>query len=876
MADNSSVQKAPWYALTADQVTEQLGADKDNGLSTDIAEKRLLENGPNQIQQRSRQSIGSLLLAQFKDFMIIVLFFAALISGLVGQMTDTLVILIIIFLNGIIGFIQAYRADRAVAALADMATTDCVVKRDGKIRHLDPRQCVPGDIMMLEAGNTVPADLRLLDLQELGVNESALTGESVAVNKTTAPLEGDDLALGDRINMAFKGTQVVKGRASGIVVATGGHTELGRIAGLMEGGDTLTPLQRRLSRFGKRLAWLVLAVCAAIFVAGVLRGEPLLLMFLTAVSLAVAAIPEALPAVISISLALGARKMVSKEALVRNLPAVETLGSVTYVCTDKTGTLTENRMRLEKYWLNGDVASAMPAQRKHNESWRRLGVALSVSNDVTEAPEDALLGDPTEVALYQAAQKYGFDKSHLKREFPRVGELPFDSQRQCMSTFHKEEDHFVQFVKGSPEAVLSLCVHSMGKQKPQKLDHAQVTEAAERLAEEGHRVLAVAWKPHRKLPEKLDETELTFLGLVALMDPPRLRVPEAVAQCKEAGVTPVMITGDHPATAKAIAVRVGIADKDAKVLTGTDLNEMDDKMLQQQVASAHIYARVTPQQKIRIVEALQARGEYVAMTGDGVNDAPALKRAEIGVAMGKRGTDVAREASDLVLLDDNFATIVAAIREGRRIYDNIRKFIRYTMTSNSGELWTLSLAPFFGLPTPLLPIHILWINLVTDGLPGLALALEKEEQSIMKRPPRPPQESIFSRGMGWQILVVGLLIGGLSLFSQAWALNNNSHWQTMVFTVLTFSQLVNALAVRSESVSLFRVGILSNPWLLSSVLLTVVLQLMIIYLPFFNSLFHTQPLNMFELIFCFSLPLLVLVVIEIEKLLFHKEKTRKN
>jgi Ca2+-transporting ATPase len=594
----------------------------------------------------------------------------------------------------------------------------------------------------------------------------------------------------------------------------------------------------------------VLAICAVIFLIGWLRGEPWLLMLLTAISLAVAAIPEALPAVVSVALALGARRMSLQRALLRNLPAVETLGSVTYICADKTGTLTQNRMRAERFFIHGKWLDAIPSD------YALFGQALALNNDVEDGR-----GEPTEVALFEAAQAHGYDKRALALQMPRIAELPFDSQRKSMSTLHRAGEGVVMFCKGAPEKLLPLC---------QSVDQQALLQEAEVLAAEGYRVLAVARRALTEIPAVMAaeqvERELEFLGLVALIDPPRDEVPQAVQDCLSAGITPVMITGDHPATALAIAKRLGIAASETELISGQQLAQLKEEELQQRVRTLRVYARVSPAQKIRIVEALQQVGEFCAMTGDGVNDAPALKKADIGVAMGEKGTDVAREAADMVLLDDNFATIAKAVREGRRIFDNIRKFIKYTMTSNSGEIWVLFLAPFLGLPVPLLPIHILWINLVTDGLPGLALTAEPAERGIMQRPPRPPDETIFAGGM-WQDMVwVGLLIGAVSLAAQAWAYENgNTHWQTMVFTVLTFAQLANVMAIRSESESLWSQGLFTNLPLLGAVVLTVILQLAVIYLPGLNLIFKTQALSLAELAICFLLPLIVLLAVEGEK-----------
>jgi Ca2+-transporting ATPase len=858
----------PWHTLTAEAALAAL-ASTAGGLSGDEAAGRLLRLGPNRLTEARARGPWRMLLDQFRDFMILVLLAAAAISGFIGDVTDTLVILLIVLLNAVIGFVQEYRAERAIAALKALAAPSAQVRRSGQTLILPSADLVPGDIVLLEAGNAVPADLRLLEVVRLRVDESALTGESLPVDKLTAALTQADLPLGDQRNLAFKGTLVAAGRGMGVVIATGMSTELGRIANLLQSTtEARTPLQQRLAAFGTRLAWVVLGICTLLFAAGLLRGEEPLLMLLTAISLAVAAIPEALPAVVTVALGLGAHRLVRQQALIRKLPAVETLGSVTFICSDKTGTLTENRMRVEALHVQGDQHSRPPADAAVREPWRGLLTALALCNDARRDHSGELLGDPTETALYDCAVRAGLDPAELRAEAPRLVELPFDSERARMATLHAAPGGgAVAFVKGAPENLLPLCVAEGRLDGVAPLDSAAWLEAASRMAAEGLRVLAVAQRRLSAAPDDPLQLEqgLELLGLVGLLDPPRAEAAAAVAQCKLAGITPVMITGDHPATALAIARRLGISDAGG-VLTGTELGVLAPGALRAAVAQTRVYARVAPEQKIHIVQALQARGEFVAMTGDGVNDAPALRAAGIGVAMGRGGTDVAREAAHMVLLDDNFATIVAAVREGRRIFDNIRKFIKYTMTSNSGEIWTIFLAPFLGLPIPLLPIHILWINLVTDGLPGLALSVEREERGVMRRPPRPPRESIFAHGMWQHILWVGLLMGGLSLLTQAWALHiGSAHWQSMVFTVLTLSQMGHALAIRSERDSLFLLGPASNPALLAAVLLTFGLQMATLYVPALNPIFHTAPLSAGELAMCLLLSSGVFIAVEIEK-----------
>ncbi len=861
----------PWHTLTAEAVASALQVTPAAGLSEGEAASRLVRHGANILPEGKQRGALSIFLSQFADVMILVLLLAAGISMALGEFQDALAIVVIVALNAAIGFFQETRSERAIAALRSMATPSVRVRRGGEIRSLPSDRVVPGDVVLLEAGNIVPADLRLTDTAHLRIAEAALTGESHPSEKAVQALAVAEIALGDRSNMAYKGTIVTYGRGSGVVVATGLATELGRIATLLaDAKESRTPLQERLARFGGRLTVALLAICALVFVAGILRGEPLLLMFMTAVSLAVAAIPEALPAVVAISLAIGASRLVRQHALVRRLPAVETLGSITYICADKTGTLTQNRMQAEAFYAAGSATPALST-----ETWQNLFRALALNSDASLSQSGQASGDPTEIALLEAASHHGAERTTLEQATPRVAEIPFDAERKCMTTLHRAEQGFIAYTKGAPEAVLALCATQLDANGQNPLASLAWQQQAETMAQAGLRVMAIAMRRLASLPDDLNsaETGLTVLGLVGLMDPPRREAHHAVAECQTAGITPVMITGDHRATAIAIARQLGIISGSGNdgVLTGTQLAALSDAELRTQVESVRVYARVDPAQKIRIVQALQANGEYVAMTGDGVNDAPALKAANIGVAMGKGGTDVAREAAHMVLLDDNFATIVHAVREGRRIYDNIRKFIKYIMTGNSGELWVILLAPFLGLPLPLLPIHILWINLVTDGLPGLALAIEPFERNIMQRPPRPPNESIFSHGMWQHIVWFGLLMGGVTLATQGWAYQTgDAHWQSMVFTVLTLSQLGHVLAVRSERESVFAIGLCSNRPLIHVLVGTVLLQMATLYVPALNPIFHTQPLGAGELAACLLVSSVVFWGVEVEKWLIRK------
>lgn len=870
-----------WHTLSANEVALQLETNQQSGLSAAQVTERIAQHGPNALHEKRRRSPWRMLLDQFTEFMIMVLIVAAMISGFVGDVGDTIFIIVIVILNAVVGFVQEFRAERAMAALKRMSEASARVLRDGEVQTVNASELVPGDIVLLEAGNVVPADFRLVEAAQLRIDESALTGESVAVEKQIHPISVAEAPLGDKTCLAYKGTIVTYGRGRGLVIATGMQSELGKIATLLsEGDDSKTPLQKRLAGFGKWISVAALTVCVMVFVIGITRGEPLLLMFMTSVSLAVAAIPSALPAVVTISLALGAHKMVKQHALIQSLPAVETLGSVTFICSDKTGTLTQNKMHVTLLYANGTYADNEQCKAFKNEAasveninnpWPVFFQALALSNDAHLDSHSKIQGEPTEAALLRAAQEAGWHKATLEQETPRLKELAFDSQRKCMTTFHHAADGVIAYSKGSPESLVAKCTRILISSGEQAIDQTALLQQAETMAANGLRVLAFAYRKWDTLPDSEQpddlERDLIFLGFAGLIDPPRSEAKEAVSLCKSAGITPVMITGDHPATARAIASQLGIlADAGGRVMTGAELANLDQRAFEAEVELVRVYARVDPAQKIKIVRALQDKGEIVAMTGDGVNDAPALKAADIGIAMGKGGTDVAREAARMVLLDDNFATIVNAIRYGRRLYDNIRKFVRYAVTTNSAEVLTIFLAPFLGLPIPLLPTHILWINLVTDGLPALALTAEPAERGVMQRPPRPPQESLFSHGMWQHMIWVGLLMAGLTLFAQAWAYHTgSSHWQTMAFTVITLSQLGHVMAIRSEKESLFSMGIFSNKPLAIAVVVTFLLQMATIYVPAFNPIFKTEPLSMNELVVCLALSSVVFIAVEIEK-----------
>jgi P-type Ca2+ transporter type 2C len=869
---------APWHESASD-ACKRLGVNPRTGLDPLEAARRLTRGGPNTLPAPQHRSLARMMVGQLTEFMVLLLLASAVVAGLLGELQDIAAIVAIVVLNAALGVVQEYRAERALAALRALAAPRAWVRRGGELGPVPAVDLVRGDVVALEAGNVVPADLRLLETAGLRLDEATLTGESHPVDKSPAPLPDVELPLGERHNMAYKGTVVTAGRGLGAVVATGTATELGRIASMLRRDRPVrTPLQRRLAQLGQRLSVAVFALCAVIFGVGLLAGEQPGRMLLTAVSLAVAALPEALPAVVTISLALGARRMARRHALIRRLPAVEALGSVTHICADKTGTLTVNRMRVDTLYVDGRIAPGNAAG-PDREPWSSLFTALAVSNDARWVPPRSPEGDPTEIALLVAAAHAGREKAVLEARLPRIGELPFASERGKMTTLHRREGEgegegegdVIVFTKGAPEAVLPGCVNRVSEGGPVPLEPAAILAAAEQMARRGDRVLAVACRrlaaPPEAVSSALVETDQSFLGLVGLQDPPRAEAKAAVADCQSAGIRVIMITGDHPATARAIAEELGIMESAESVMTGPELTRLPMDEFERRVRDIRVYARAAPEQKIKIVAALRDQGEAVAMTGDGVNDAPALQLADIGVAMGARGADVAREAADMVLLDDNFATIVGAVREGRRIYDNLRKFVRYTLTSGVGELWPLLLAPFLGLPAPLLPIHILWVNLVTDGLPGLALAAEPAERDIMERPPRRPDESFFGRGLWQHVVWVGLLMGSVTLATVVLQDHGRPiHWQSMAFTVLALSQMGHVLAVRSDRESFFAGRLWSNPFLLGAVALTLALQLGTLYVPVANAILRTEPLTAVELATTLALSSVVFIAVEIEKL----------
>ena len=888
-----------WHMRSTADVLAALHTSVDTGLSSSNVARLIDEHGHNELAERDQKSAWRMLWEQLSGTMVLLLIAAAVASAALGDLKDAIAIAIIVILNSVLGLFHEHRAERAMAMLKRLAVPIVKVRRDGRVQEISSRDLVPGDIVLLEAGNLVPADCRVLEGANLRVQEAALTGESEPVEKSHQALADPDLPIGDRLNMVHMGTSVAYGRGVVAVTGTGMVTELGRIADLIQSVDREpTPLQRRLDQLGRVLAGLAVVLVGVIFASGLLRGEPLKLMFLTAVSMAVAAVPEGLPAVVTIALALGAQRMLKRKVVIRKLLAVETLGSVTVICSDKTGTLTQNRMTVSVLDVAGrrlDVAETLhgsapagdlepghAAVPDDDSALTMLLAGAALCNDAVLVPQADqaahfhTIGDPTEGALVVAAARFRLGKPDLDLLFPRVAEVPFSSDRKRMTTIHEmprtpigaapgleplwtsgpvlATHRWVAFTKGAVEPLLQVTSSIWVDGQIRPIDdgwRTRVMGGHDALAHDGMRVLGVAFRVLTEAPGADTsgvESELVFVGLAGMNDPPRPEVKAAVATCQQAGIRPVMITGDHPLTAKYVAAQLGIDGQGAAVVTGQDLARMSDDQLRASVGATTVFARVSPEHKLRIVQALQAQGQVVAMTGDGVNDAPALRRADIGVAMGITGTEVSKEAADMVLTDDNFATIVSAVEEGRVIYDNIRKFIKYLLTSNTGELWVMLLAPLLGMPLPLLPLQILWINLVTDGLPALALSVEPAEAHAMRRPPVSPTENILGRGLLWQILWGGLVVGLAPLGMGYYFLTiGDTGWQTMVFTTLTLSQLAYVLAVRSSRDSFFKIGALTNTPLALTVVVTFLLQLMVTYVPFWQDLLKTRPLTATEL-----------------------------
>ncbi|MFN8401512.1 MAG: cation-translocating P-type ATPase [Anaerolineales bacterium] len=892
-----------WHTIETNAALNELASSSETGLTSAQVEENKNKYGANELVERGGRTPWQILWEQITATMVLILIAAAVVAGILGDTKNTIAILSIVALYALLGFIQEYRAEQAIAALKKMSVPNVRVIRDGKMQELSARELVPGDIIQLETGNVIPADLRLIEAVNLRIQEAALTGESEAIEKHVAALSNDDLPLGDRRNMAYMGTIITQGRGLALVTATGMNTELGKIADMIQAvKQEQTPLQRRLDSLGKTLALIGVGIAILIFILGIIRGDEIRHMLLTAVSVAVAIVPEGLPAVVTITLALGAQRMLQRQALIRKLPAVETLGSVTVICSDKTGTLTENRMTVvvldvaeRAIDLTQDVARdgsfhgtrglGNPVQS--SLSLAAIGGALCNDARLVDEGDDRFhtMGDPTEGALVVAAAKMGYWKSSLDSSFPRAAELPFDSERKRMTTVHHlgqydptvlsgleiGDKRYIAFTKGGVDGLLDITSHVWADGKSVALDEgwrSKIEAANERLAKKGMRVLGVGFRLMNSIPEIIQtdlEQNITLVGLFGMIDPPRNEVRDAVAIAKTAGIRPIMITGDHPLTAMEIARQLGITDN-GRVLTGVELEKITMDELKSMLDDVNVFARVAPEHKLRIVQALQEKGHVAAMTGDGVNDAPALRKADIGVAMGITGTDVSKEASDLVLLDDNFATIVAAVKEGRTIYDNIRKFVRFSVAGNIGKVLVMLIAPFLGKPLPLLPLQLLWLNLLTDGLLGLGMGVENPEKDTMKRKPYSPTEGVFSRGAGFQTIWVGTLIGAIALGLGSWYyFSDRPEWQTMIFTSLAFMQIFQALASRSDKDSLFKIGVMSNPVLAGMALLVFVLQMAVIYIPALANFFEVIPLRWHDLSIAAGTGLLVFLIMEISK-----------
>ena len=910
--------KTHWYQLSAADALKQLSSDSATGLSSAEAQTRLAKVGPNELVERGGRTRREIIVEQLTGVLTILLFIAALVSAVLGDWIEAVVILVIVVLNAVLGYVQEVKAEQSMAALKRMAVPRVRVRRDGKPQDISARELVPGDVVILETGNIVPADGRVLQSVNLRVEEAALTGESEPVEKDSALVFETEKALGDRRNMLYSGTIVNYGRGEFVVTETGMQTELGHIATMIQGVvQEQTPLQQRLDKLGKWLAGAALILVAVIFVLGLLQGQSNIEeLLLTAVSLAVAAVPEALTAVVTIALSLGAQRMLKRQALIRKLPAVETLGSVTVICSDKTGTLTLNRMTVTAL----DIANhsfeltqaadetcfelvptgSIPAPGAQ-PTLDLLLVAGALDNDAVLSPDEShpgryhAVGDPTEGALVVAAAYAGIKKDDLETAFPRVAEVPFDSVRKRMTTVHRTPQTidelpdslvpiwerrvnlavmppYVAFTKGAIDGMLDISGQVWVEGELRPLDEAwrtRVMTSHDQMAAKGMRVLGVGLRildrPPDETTDKALERDLILVGLFGMIDPPRPEVRAAVLECRSAGIRPVMITGDHPLTARHIAQQVGITGND-RFLTGQELDRLSVEELAEATREVSVFARVSPEHKLKLIDAFQQQGNIVSMTGDGVNDAPALKKADIGVAMGITGTDVAKGAADMVLLDDNFATIVAAVAEGRVIYDNIRRFIKYLLTCNASEIAVMLIGPFLGMPLPLLPLQILWMNLVTDGLPALALGVEPPEKDVMKRPPYTANESVFGRGMVQFIIGIGIIMSALAI-GAAWGLwhEGDTRWQTVLFTTLVLSQLAVAVATRSEENPIWRLNPFTNRAMVLAVVLTIALQLAVIYLPLANTIFDTQPLKPVELALSFGLALLTLIIVEIWK-----------
>ncbi|GAA0088900.1 calcium-transporting P-type ATPase, PMR1-type [Clostridium perfringens] len=864
-----------WYKKSKNEILQELDVDEKNGLSSTEALRRLEKYGKNKLETKKKKTLFKQFLSQLKDVMIYILIIAAIISAFLGEISDALIILLVIIINAVIGVIQESKAEKALDALKELSTPKALVKRDGSLKEILSEDIVPGDIVIIDAGRYIPGDLRLIDTANLKIEESAFTGESVPSEKDASFLPDKEIPIGDQNNMAFMSTLATYGRGVGVVVGTGMNTEIGKIAKMIEQEENdETPLQKKLSELGKILGFLAVGICILIFIISFFQGRDLLEMFLTSISLAVAAIPEGLPAIVAIVLALGVQRMVKKNAIIRKLPAVETLGSVSIICSDKTGTLTQNKMTVTTVYTNDSYIKESEFNLNDNES-KLLVDCMVLCNDATYS-EKSKTGDPTEIALLESPFKLNILKEKLEKEFKRIDEIPFDSDRKLMTTVNLVDDKKARvFTKGALDSILSICnkISINGKLVDFSKEYkAKVLENSNIMSDKALRVLAFAYKDISKENIVLDflEKDLVFIGMVGMIDPPRLEVKDSIKLCKSAGITPVMITGDHKNTAFAIANELGIAEDISQAITGHEIDRFKEEEFNEKIINYRVFARVSPEHKVKIVKAFKSHGNIVSMTGDGVNDAPSLKAADIGVAMGITGTDVSKGASDMILTDDNFSTIVSAVEEGRKIYLNIKKSIVFLLSCNLGEILTLFTAILLNWNSPLQPIHILWVNLITDSFPALALGVDKTKEDVMNNPPRNPKESIFIKSDKIQLIINGVLIGGITLFAfklgERLYADSLIHAQTMAFVVLSVSQLFLSLSLRSNTKSAFSLGIFSNKYLVYSILLGIFLQVIIISISFIANIFKVTPLLLYDWIVVILVSLIPFAINEILKL----------
>ncbi|MDK0626315.1 calcium-transporting P-type ATPase, PMR1-type [Clostridium perfringens] len=864
-----------WYKKSKNEILKDLDVDEKNGLSSTEALRRLEKYGKNKLETKKKKTLFKQFLSQLKDVMIYILIIAAIISAFLGEISDALIILLVIIINAVIGVVQESKAEKALDALKELSTPKALVKRDGSLKEILSEDIVPGDIVIIDAGRYIPGDLRLIDTANLKIEESAFTGESVPSEKDASFLPDKEIPIGDQNNMAFMSTLATYGRGVGVVVGTGMNTEIGKIAKMIEQEENdETPLQKKLSELGKILGFLAVGICILIFIISFFQGRDLLEMFLTSISLAVAAIPEGLPAIVAIVLALGVQRMVKKNAIIRKLPAVETLGSVSIICSDKTGTLTQNKMTVTTVYTNDSYIKESEFNLNDNES-KLLVDCMVLCNDATYS-EKSQTGDPTEIALLESPFKLNILKEKLEKEFKRIDEIPFDSDRKLMTTVNLVDDKKARvFTKGALDSILSICnkISINGKLLDFTKEYkAKVLENSNIMSDKALRVLAFAYKDISKENIVLDslEKDLVFIGMVGMIDPPRLEVKDSIKLCKSAGITPVMITGDHKNTAFAIANELGIAEDISQAITGHEIDKFKEEEFNEKIINYRVFARVSPEHKVKIVKAFKSHGNIVSMTGDGVNDAPSLKAADIGVAMGITGTDVSKGASDMILTDDNFSTIVSAVEEGRKIYLNIKKSIVFLLSCNLGEILTLFTAILLNWNSPLQPIHILWVNLITDSFPALALGVDKTKEDVMNNPPRNPKESIFIKSDKIQLIINGVLIGGITLFAfklgERLYADSLIHAQTMAFVVLSVSQLFLSLSLRSNTKSAFSLGLFSNKYLVYSILLGIFLQVIIISISFIANIFKVTPLLLYDWIVVILVSLIPFAINEILKL----------